>query len=318
MPRAAAPAIAERSAVSPAPPASISSSTALIAGWSPNQSFSSSGPVTPASAEQPEGRAVEPAVVGVATGEDHRDVSGDGVELGDRTDPVPRTRPVAESADQPGPFTGQSREVIGHPPRHVLRARRPGEVDGGAGPGPGRQVDVVVPQSRDRPPARGVDDVGGTVSRKVRTHLGDHPVGDPQVHRPVVDAGSTHTGSDRNQARPSDQHLVGRSGRVHGAESAGSVVAGLGGPLVQLLQGVSGRGDPEHEDADHAADEDRAGHPDGGEKGPARPLRLSNLLRHRQRPSRDPRERPLGVHLNQRVCAGEGHRLDLTDPACPL
>ena len=53
MPRAAAAAIADRSAVSPAPDASISSSTALIDGWSPNQSFSSSGPVTPATPSSP-------------------------------------------------------------------------------------------------------------------------------------------------------------------------------------------------------------------------------------------------------------------------
>ena len=106
--------------------------------------------------------------MGVATGEHHGDVAGDGVQLGDRAEPVPRPRPVPEATDQPRLLGGQPREVVGYPTRHVFRSSRPGEVHGSPCPGPRGEVDVVVPEPRDRPPAGGVDDLVGSDSGQVR------------------------------------------------------------------------------------------------------------------------------------------------------
>ena len=78
----------------------------------------------------------------------------------------------------------------------------------------------MVPEPRDRPPAGGVDDLVGSDSGQVRTHLGDHAVGDPQVDRPV-DGRPARTGPDRHEPRPADQHTVGRTGWAHGASLLG-------------------------------------------------------------------------------------------------
>ena len=212
IPRAAASAIADRSAASPAPHASISSSTRADRRLEPEPVVLLQRSGDAGHPQQPERGAVQPAVVGVATGEDHGDVTGDGVQLGDRTEPVPRSRPVPETADQarlspvsPARWSATRRVTSSGP---VVPARSTVV----------RVRDHVVrctwwshsPGMAHRPAA---STTSGGDGGQVRTHLGDHPSAIRRSTGRSSEPAARIPGPTGHEARPTDQHVVRRTGR---------------------------------------------------------------------------------------------------------
>ena len=129
--------------------------------------------------ERVEGAGVEPGVVGVAGDQDDRDVGCDLVEPGDGRLLGPHPGAMAPADQRPG----VDGEPVAHPREGVVRRDRAGQVEPAGAGRPLREVDVVVPQARDRPaPLRVVLlDAGRPVERV--PDLADGPLLDQDVDR---------------------------------------------------------------------------------------------------------------------------------------
>ena len=164
-------------------------------------------------AEQVEGARVQPAVVGVAADQHHRDVGSDLVEGGDRRLDRPGDRPVPVPHDGPA---RRHREPAPQPRERLVGGTGAGQVEPAGARRPHRQVGVLVPQAGDDPSAAGVDLRDAGRARQGVVDVADRPASTSRSTGPTQPGPPSSSTSPRTAQQEVHARNVGPARRPRG------------------------------------------------------------------------------------------------------